>query len=224
LGGAPLAAAIADARSALRAGGAVSSDLDIGLQCRTPGLRYGSEQMVSAIPTLPRAAKPAAEQAPAVLKQQALLEEVVRSELSRKRLANAFDVFLCYNSSDKAAVKQIAQQLQVRGILPWLDEWELPPGQPWQPLLEQQIGGIKSAAVFVGADGVGPWQEQELYGFLREFTSRRAPVIPVLLLNAPEKPKLPVFLSAMTWVEFRKIDPDPLAQLIWGITGQRVHQ
>ena len=44
------------------------------------------------------------------------------------------------------------------------------------------------------------------------------------MINAPEKPKLPVFLSAMTWVEFRKIDPDPLAQLIWGITGQRVHQ
>jgi len=85
----------------------------------------------------------------------------VRGELSRKRLANAFDVFLCYNSSDKAAVKQIAQQLQVHGIVPWLDEWELPPGQPWQPLLEQQIAGIKSAAVFVGADGVGPWQERD---------------------------------------------------------------
>ena len=70
-------------------------------------------------------------------------------------------MFLCYNSSDKAAVKQIAQQLQVHGIVPWLDEWELPPGQPWQPLLEQQIAGIKSAAVFVGADGVGPWQERD---------------------------------------------------------------
>jgi hypothetical protein len=25
----------------------------------------------------------------------------------------------------------------------------------------------------------------------------------------------------MTWVDFRETAPDPLAQLIWGITGQR---
>jgi hypothetical protein len=25
----------------------------------------------------------------------------------------------------------------------------------------------------------------------------------------------------MTWVDFRKEDPDPLEQLVWGITGQR---
>jgi hypothetical protein len=30
-----------------------------------------------------------------------------------------------------------------------------------------------------------------------------------------------LFLRGMTWVDFRAADPDPLAQLIWGITGQR---
>jgi hypothetical protein len=25
----------------------------------------------------------------------------------------------------------------------------------------------------------------------------------------------------MTWVDFRKRDPDPMEQLIWGITGER---
>ena len=39
---------------------------------------------------------------------------------------------------------------------PWLDEWKLRPGLPWQPLLEEQIGKIKSAAVFVGKNGRGP--------------------------------------------------------------------
>ena len=92
-------------------------------------------------------------------------QEQTRCMLEQKRIASAFDVFLCHSSVDKAAVKAIAQRLKARGILPWLDEWELPPGQPWQPLLERQITNIKSAAVFVGAGGVGPWQEQELYGF-----------------------------------------------------------
>jgi hypothetical protein len=144
-----------------------------------------------------------------------------RRELVQKRASAEFDVFLCHNGADKASVRRIADRLEEHGILPWLDERELPPGQPWQQLLEKQIARIRSAAVFVGAAGVGPWQEQELYGFLREFVSRRSPVIPVLLPDAPDKPELPIFLKAMTWVDFRLQDPEPLSRLIWGITGQR---
>ena len=108
---------------------------------------------------------------------------------------------------DKPAVKDIAQALKARGLLPWLDQWELPPGQPWQPLLERQIGHIRAAAVCVGRAGVGPWQEQELYGFLSEFVSRRAPVIPVLLTARRRKPELPIFLTLMTYVDFRSAIP-----------------
>jgi len=145
----------------------------------------------------------------------------MRRELVQKRASAQFDVFLCHNGADKPSVRRIADRLEEQGILPWLDERELPPGQPWQQLLEKQIANIRSAAVFVGAAGVGPWQEQELYGFLREFVSRKSPVIPVLLPDAPDKPELPIFLKAMTWVDFRRQEPDPLSRLIWCITGRR---
>jgi hypothetical protein len=131
-----------------------------------------------------------------------------------------FDVFLCHNTMDKAAVKIIGEQLKSNGILPWLDEWELPPGLPWQRLLEQQIESIHSAAVFVGKEGIGPWQGLEIEAFLREFVKRGCRVIPVLLTSAPAKPDLPVFLAGMGWVDFRQKDPDPLKRLIWGITGK----
>jgi hypothetical protein len=145
----------------------------------------------------------------------------LQDALQGKLKSGAFDVFLCHNTADKPAVMRIGHQLREAGVLPWLDVWELPPGQPWQPLLEQQIGGIKSAAVFVGSAGFGPWQEQEMYGFLRRFVARQVPVIPVLLGDAPTTPNLPIFLEAMTWVDFRSSDPDPLRQLIWGITRKR---
>ncbi|MFL5625894.1 MAG: TIR domain-containing protein, partial [Ktedonobacteraceae bacterium] len=132
-----------------------------------------------------------------------------------------FDVFLCHNAEDKAAVRKIGEQLKEQGILPWLDEWELAPGRPWQRLLEQQIGRIKTAAVFVGKKGLGPWQQMELDAFLREFSRRNSPVIPVLLLDAPRRPQLPPFLEGRPWVDFRKKEPDPMARLIWGITGKR---
>ncbi len=144
-----------------------------------------------------------------------------QSVLQGKRETSDFNVFLCHNVEDKAAVKQIGAQLKERGILPWLDEWELRPGLPWQRILGEQIGQIKSAAVFVGKSGVGPWQQIELEAFLHEFVERKCPVIPVLLPDAPQQPQLPIFLKGMTWVDFRKQDPDLMDRLIWGITGER---
>jgi hypothetical protein len=148
-------------------------------------------------------------------------EEDLAAGLERRRAAGQFDVFLCHNKSDKPAVKRIGHQLMERNILPWLDEWELQPGMAWQRLLEDQIGGIRAAAVFVGANGMGPWQRQELDSLLRQFVKRSCPVIPVLLPNAPTEPRLPLFLEGMTWVDFRVADPDPLDRFVWGITGKR---
>lgn len=123
--------------------------------------------------------------------------------------------------SRHAAVKQIGEQLIANGIRPWLDEWNLIPGRPWQRALEEQIAKIKSVAVFVGDSGLGPWTSMELEAFLREFVQRGCPVIPIILRSATQIPELPLFLKAMHWVDFRKGEPDPLDQLIWGITGEK---
>ena len=156
----------------------------------------------SAVPDMDRAADTARDLAAAASRLQGKIE------------TDGYDVFLCHNSADKPAVKDIGTRLKQLGILPWLDEWELRPGLLWQKALEQRIKTIKAAAVFVGKQGVGPWQDQELQAFLRQFARRECPVIPVLLADAPEPPDLPVFLEGMTWVDFRKDDPDPLEQLI----------
>ena len=129
-----------------------------------------------------------------------------------------FDVFLCHNSQDKPEVIKIARQLQQQGLIPWLDIWELPPGQSWISFLEEQIKNIKSAAVFVGSSGVGPWQKHEMEAFLIEFIRRGCPVIPVLLETATEELELPVFMSTLTWVDFRDSESNPMGRLIWGIT------
>jgi|GEM_PF-4551425 len=132
-----------------------------------------------------------------------------------------FDVFLCHNSRDKPAVKALAVRLMQRGLKPWLDEWELRPGLRWLPPLEEQIRAVKSAAVFIGADGIGPWQSEEIGSFLTACVQRGIPVIPVLLDNTPDEPQLPPFLDGRTRVDFRQNEPDPLEQLIFGISGQR---
>jgi TIR domain len=127
---------------------------------------------------------------------------------------------MCHNSEDKPAVREIAQQLIKEGIKPWLDAEQIRPGTSWQTALEQQIGFIKSAAVFVGDSGIGPWQLPEIQAFLNQFVKRACPVIPVVLGSATSTPKLPLLLENLHWVDFRATHLDPLKQLIWGIKGK----
>jgi len=130
-----------------------------------------------------------------------------------------FDVFLCHNSSDKDSIRDINSRLKKNGINTWLDEEQLRPGVPWQNELEAQIQSISTVVVAVGASGTGPWQDLEIRAFLGEFVKRGCPVIPLVLNDCKEIPKLPIFLSQFTWVDLRKAKPDPFKMLLWGITG-----
>jgi len=131
------------------------------------------------------------------------------------------EVFLCYHSSDQQAVKTIALRLRERRLSPWFAEWESQPGLPWQRTLEAQIPSIGAAAVFIGPEGVGHWQQLEIDALLRQFVMRSCPVIPVILPGCVEDPTLSPFLEGMERVDFRSTEPDPLERLIWGITGKR---
>lgn len=138
---------------------------------------------------------------------------------------DTFDVFLSHNSKDKPAVRQIAEALRDRGLRVWLDEWELIPGRRWIPALEKAIQAAKTAAVMVGENGFGPWEQPEYEGALSQFVDRGLPVIPVLLPGAPEKPKLPLFLTGFTWVNLRDgITKTGLDRLVWGITGEKLSE
>lgn len=133
----------------------------------------------------------------------------------------SFDVFMCHNSQDKDAVRHMNSRLLKSGVTTWLDEEQLPPGRLWQELLEEQIESIRTAAVFVGNSGLGPWQNIEIRAFLQEFVRRRCPIIPVILPDCSIVPALPLFLTQLTWVDFRKSTPDPYKNLLWGITGKK---
>ena len=132
------------------------------------------------------------------------------------------DDFISHNSKDKSLVHQIAKTLKSRGLNVWLDEWELVPGRPWQDALEEVIATTKSAAVLVGANGLGPWEVPEVRGCLSEFVKRKLPVIPVLLPGAPRGVELPLFLKQFQFVDLRAgITEEELDRLVWGITGKK---
>jgi energy-coupling factor transporter ATP-binding protein EcfA2 len=138
-----------------------------------------------------------------------------------------YDVFLSYNKADRPAVDEIARQLVKAGIQPWLDEWNLIPGDLWQEAIEEALGSCTTCAVLVGPSGTGPWQNEEMRAAIDRRVSEGKGtfrVIPVLLPGAQrgERSKLPTFLVATTWVEFRQTldDEDAFHRLISGIRGQ----
>ena len=146
---------------------------------------------------------------------------VAEARLRGKVETRDYDVFLCYNSGDRERVKALGERLKELGILPWLDVWDIRPGTRWQPELQKQIKSVKSAAVFIGPKGQGPWQNVEVEALLTQLVKRKCPIIPVILKGREGQPKLPLFLGTLHVVDMRQPDPDPFKQLVWGITGEK---
>ena len=135
-----------------------------------------------------------------------------------------FDVFLSHNSQDKPAIEELARRLTVERISPWLDNWNLIPGESWQPAIERGLERCAACAVFIGPTGISPWHNEEM----RAAISRRVHegsfrVIPVLLPGGQRDKwgRLPTFLSSTTWVEFRATldDENAFHRLLCGING-----
>src|SRR5512142_1026744 len=141
-------------------------------------------------------------------------------------------VFLSHSTADKPAVEELAVRLRREGIEPWLDKWNLIPGQECQRAMERALADCASCAVFIGPGGFGPWQNEEMRAAIarRVHEARtvseprdRFRIIPVLLPSAerPEPGRLPMFLAATTWVEFRRSleDEEAFRRLVCGIRG-----
>jgi hypothetical protein len=128
-----------------------------------------------------------------------------------------FDVFLCYNRADKLGVRAIARELAGRQLRFFLDENENPRGQVWTEHVEAAIRSAPAFAVFIGPSGVGNWQGVEIQNITEERLTRGCNVIPVLLPDSPAHVRPPMQLAGLTWVDFRKPNPDPVAELVRGI-------
>jgi TIR domain len=95
---------------------------------------------------------------------------VVLPELQKRK---EFHVFLCPNSKDKPEVRRLAAKLHERGILPWVDEEGILAGDPFIPELKRVIDEVRAAAVIIGPQSLGAWQQQEYHAFLQRFVEHR---------------------------------------------------
>ena len=135
-----------------------------------------------------------------------------------------YDVFLSHSSKDKPAVERIADRLRAEeGIQPFLDKWHLPPGAPWQEELKVALRSSASVAVFIGPNGSGPWQDEELRLALDRAARSKDDfrVIPVILPTA-DTSAVDEFLAQRTWVDFSAglDDAEAMKRLAAGVRGE----
>ena len=136
------------------------------------------------------------------------------------------DAFLSYNRTEASvaqAIEAIAFKLKELGFTPWLDRWNLTVGEPWHTAIEAALSASRTCVIFIGASGIGSWQQAEMRTAISNQISTRNDfrVIPVLLPGtAGEEQHVPPFLSATTWIRFRSLDDlaalDRLASTIRG--------
>src|SRR5690242_13741622 len=146
------------------------------------------------------------------------------SEVAADVRPKRWDVFLSHSSADNEVVAELARALTRMHIQPWLDIWNLVPGEPWQEAIEQALSNCDSCAVCMGPGGAGAWQTEEMRAAIDRRvgeTEGRFRVIPVLLPGATreQRSRLPVFLVRNTWVEFRQSldEEEALHRLVSGI-------
>jgi hypothetical protein len=145
-----------------------------------------------------------------------------RTEIEKNRFfSKKYDVFLAHNSKDKANIEKICTELRTRGLNPWLDIEQVPPGRIFQDYIEEAIKNISAAAIIIGDHGLGKWQYLELKSFISQCIDRNIPVIPVLLPGVHSLPENLIFLREFSWVRFMGDvnETEAYDDLEWGITG-----
>jgi WD40 repeat protein len=137
------------------------------------------------------------------------------------------DVFLCHNSQDKEAVRNINQILrQHYGLSTYLDEGSLVGGEAWEQAIQRALARSRSCAVIVGPNG---WGKYQLDHEVRPALRRRAQdpsyrVIPVLLpgVDVSALAEFGAFFGETNWVTFKDSADDAtvIRTLTYAIRGE----
>jgi len=133
-----------------------------------------------------------------------------------------FDIFLAHNSQDKLQVKAIAGKLRQRNLKPWIDEEQILAGESFQKVIQSAIPRVKSAAIFIGTNGLGNWQAEEVELLMDQCKQASKPLFLVLLPGTKEIPQNLGFLQQRHWVSFDKGVNQALNEIESGIRRKPV--
>ncbi len=95
------------------------------------------------------------------------------------------DFFISYAHEDRGLATKFADLLREQGCSPWLDVWNLRPGDDWKDEIQEAIDRSKSIVVLVTPNSLrSPWVNRELNRFADEHgSSGSSRFLPVVIGN-----------------------------------------
>ena len=113
-------------------------------------------------------------------------------------------VFLSHAGEDAEPACELARRLRQGGLDVWLDMEKLQPGDRWMSQIEKALHGASAFVVYVGANGVRNWVDNEVRVALdRSTRDTNFRLIPVL--GPRSDPRiLPTFLKQYQWLDLRQ--------------------
>jgi tetratricopeptide (TPR) repeat protein len=116
-------------------------------------------------------------------------------------------VFCSHRWKDKAQVKEIAGQLAAAGIDPWVDEWEIKPGDDFVAAVNLGLESCDAGLIFFSREVQdGKWVQAEISALTCQAVEDGKPLIPVML--DPDVPLPPLLRSRS------RLGSDQIEQLI----------
>jgi hypothetical protein len=153
------------------------------------------------------------------LRLRKALGRPVRSRVPSTQTAEQ-KVFVSYNKADASFARQLATDLAERGFAPWLDEWEVRPGDFITQRIETGLTESDAFVIVLSPGAVASdWVKVELASAYHKSVSTGKPrIFPVLLENCD----IPALLSDVLYVDFRSLSAydQNLQELAAAILGQ----
>jgi hypothetical protein len=115
-------------------------------------------------------------------------------------------VFICYAREDEAFVLQLGENLKVRGVPVWLDQWDIPPGSDWDRSIDDAIYDCAKFIIVLSSQSV---ESSEVRGELRTALDEKKRIIPVIHSTC----RVPRQLRTIQHVDFTSRGPDDEATL-----------
>jgi hypothetical protein len=149
--------------------------------------------------------------------------------VSDEKMSDESRVFLCHNTKEKPEINKIRSLLEEREIRTFMDQYNFKSFGLWKEQLKTEITSFRTAAIFLGKSGLGPWQTKEIEMFLQalEQSPENRRIGLVILPGCPDSLKDEVTkqwpdLSDRQWTDFNQSKPDPMESLILGITSHQI--
>jgi tetratricopeptide (TPR) repeat protein len=126
-------------------------------------------------------------------------------------------IFISYKRQDKEFALKLAKDLKAAGINIWIDQMDIPPGEPWDNAVEKALDFCNHFMVILSPASVKSERVKDEIAYAQE---ERKLIIPVVIKEC----KIPLRIRRLNYIDFTSEHDSGLTKLLEYLKGGKVSQ